>query len=434
MKRKGYIIEEITEYGNLYESLRYVLRGRVGETQEGRRLLDNAEAVIASLQQEIGAGTYHISEYHEFKVDERGKERTIQSVPLRDRIALNAIMKVLEKHLNPSFVTDSAASIKGRGGHYLFKRMVDAIQSDPQGTCFVYKWDYRHYYQSIPQDKMFDVLKRKFKDPRLLRIMWGVIHTLKEGLSIGFRSSQVLGNLYLDYYIDHRLKDEMAVKYYFRYCDDGVVLAGSYKELTCIIRKIHEFSDAAALTIKGNEQVWELRNRNIDFLGFVYHANGQVKVRKHIKKRFARRWKRVIGYDRKVKLIGAFYGVAKHADARHLFNKITGYDMTRFSELGLGGLTKEGKKMFETQTYTLTALNGIDITLLDFETHIKTQHGEERCVVYFTSAELGEGKFFTSSGQMISQLEQMRERGVFPVETTIKRINYGGNKYKFIFT
>ena len=106
MKSYGGIIEQASSYSNLYESFDYVLRGTMRKTcPTGQKLLAHREEVIAQLQQELREGTFRISHYHQFNIIERGKERTIQAIPLRDRIALNSLMNEIERRLLPSFIT-----------------------------------------------------------------------------------------------------------------------------------------------------------------------------------------------------------------------------------------------------------------------------------------------------------------------------------------
>lgn len=67
-------------------------------------------------------------------------------------------------------------------------------------------------------------VSRVFKDAKLVTMLESFIRLMPEGLSIGLRSSQGLGNLLLSVYLDHYLKDRYAVRHFYRYCDDGVVL------------------------------------------------------------------------------------------------------------------------------------------------------------------------------------------------------------------
>lgn len=66
------------------------------------------------------------------------------------------------------------------------------------------------------------------------------MYILPEGISFGLRSSQGSGNLLLSVFLDHYLKDKCGVRYFYRYCDDGVVLGKTKAELWMIRDIIHE--------------------------------------------------------------------------------------------------------------------------------------------------------------------------------------------------
>lgn len=434
MKRIGYVIEEIIDRSNMEEAFDYVLRGtRRKRSREGRRLLRSRDKVIDTLIGRIADGSFRISGYREFTVNERGKERTIQCVSMSDRIALNAIMSVVERRLHSRLIKDTAASIKGRGGHYLLERMRRDMAADPKGTAWVYKCDIRKFYQSISQKAMMYVIRRFIKDKKLLAILDGCITMLPEGLSIGLRTSQFLGNLILSYYLDHAIKDECGVNYYRRYCDDIVVQAASPEALEPIVAVIHERVEKAGLELKANEQVFRAADRGIDFLGYVTYPD-HVRIRKHIKQRFARRWKRIESLRRRRELLASFYGISKHADANHLFYSLTNIrmsDMRKFGDLNLRWEPADGKKRFDCPIVPIGDIVNVPIVLEDFETGIKTKEGEDRYLVKIKAG--GEDKkFFTNSEEMKNLLEQMREGDYFPVETTIKRVQMGKiTKYKF---
>lgn len=102
------------------ESFRAVVRGsRRKGSRTGRALLAHKEEVIAELSARLADGSYTISNYHEMEVMEAGKLRRIQVLPMKDRIAIHAVMNVVDEHLRRRFIRTTAASIKGRGMHDL---------------------------------------------------------------------------------------------------------------------------------------------------------------------------------------------------------------------------------------------------------------------------------------------------------------------------
>ena len=434
MKSYKNVLQEICAVENLEDSFDQIIRGSRKETKSGKKLIKCRDNVIAELKQQIESGEYRVSSYKTFQLVEGGKIRDIQSIPLKDRIALNAIMKIVERYLNKRFVLDTASSIQGRGTHYLLKRIVKDRNSNREGTKYIYKCDVKKFYQSIDQDLMIMIIRKLFKEEKLLNILESFIRFLPKGLSIGLRSSQSFGNLYLDYFLDHIIKDECGIKYYKRYCDDIMIMTDSYEKLYLYREVIHNCIKNAKLELKSNEQIYCIEDRPIDFLGFKIYSDGKIQLRKHIKQRFARRWKRIKSIKRKTEIIGSFYGIAKHANAKHLFKRITNISMKDFKDFGIKYQSFDGKKNFDCQTYQLADLTNMSIIVLDYETGITTKIGDGRYLVHF-ELDGKEGKFITNSKELKYVLDEVsKEDGNFPFRATIKRVSIGNNKYKYSFS
>ena len=223
MHREGHLMEEITAYSNMEGSFRAVVRGsRRKGSRTGRALLAHKEAVIAELSARLADGSYSISNYHEMEVTEAGKLRRIQVLPMKDRIAIHAVMNVVDEHLRRRFIRTTAASIKGRGMHDLLDCIRRDMEADPEGTFYCYKLDVRKYYESVSQERLMECVRRVFKDRTLLVLLERFVRMMPSGISIGLRSSQGLGNLFLSDNLDHYVKDKCGVPYYYRYCDGQV--------------------------------------------------------------------------------------------------------------------------------------------------------------------------------------------------------------------
>lgn len=292
MRRDGYIIEEIVATDNMKASFRSVLRGTDRKrSRVGRYLLAHEDEVIAELQQRIADGSYRVGGYREMIVMEAGKRRTIQVIPLKDRIAVNAVMRVVDEHLHRRFIRTTAASIRNRGMHDLMEYIRRDIAQDPDGTRYCYTFDIRKFYESVDQQVAIAAVRRVFKDERLLTILDGFIHMMPHGLSMGLRSSQGLANLILSIYLDHELKDRLGVRYYYRYCDDGRVLAASKAELWAVRDAVHRCVEAIGLEVKPNDRITPVEE-GIDFLGYVIYPD-HVRLRKRNKQTFARKMSEV---------------------------------------------------------------------------------------------------------------------------------------------
>ena len=275
-------------------------------------------------------------------------------------------------------------------------------------------------------------VRRVFKDKKLIAMLDNFVRLMPQGISIGLRSSQGLGNLLLSVFLDHYLKDKYGVRHFYRYCDDGVVLGDAKSELWKIRDAVHFQVAQIGLTVKPDERVFPV-DEGIDFLGYVIYPD-HVRLRKRIKQKFARKMHEVKSRKRRRELVASFYGMAKHADCNMLFNKLTGKKMRSFKDLNVSYKPEDGKKRFPGTVVSIRELVNLPIIVKDFETGIKTEQGEDRCIV--SIEQNGESKkFFTNSEEMKNILAQVREMpDGFPFETTIKTETFGKGRTKYVFT
>ena len=229
------------------------------------------------------------------------------------------------------------------------------------------------------------------------------------------------------------MKDRYGVRHFYRYCDDGIVLGKSKAELWLVRDVVHELVEQIDLEVKANERVFPV-GEGIDFLGYVIYSSEHVELRKRIKKKMARKMHEVKSRKRRRELIASFYGMAKHANCNMLFNKLTGKTMKSFKELNVAYKPEDGKKRFSGAVVSIRELVNLPIVVKDFETGIKTEQGEDRCIVAIEQN--GESKkFFTNSEEMKNILAQIREMpDGFPFETTIKTETFGKGRTKYVFT
>lgn len=434
MRREGHIIEEIVAYPNMAQSFDQVLRGTARKrSRQGRYLLAHREEVIAELSAKIADGSYAIENgYRERTIIEGGKERRIQVLTMKDRIAVHAVMSVVDEHLKRRFIRTSSASIKGRGMHDLKAYIESDLRAYPDDTRYCYKFDISKFYESVDQQTIMDCVRHIFKDTKLIVILERFVRMMPTGVSIGLRSSQGLCNLLLSVALDHPLKDRLRTRFYYRYCDDGAVLAGSKEELWQIRDIVHKCVESIGLKIKANERVFPV-TEGIDFLGYVIYPTHAL-IRKRIKQKFARKMGDVKSRKRRSVLTASFYGMAKHAQCNNLFNKLTGTEMRSFKDLNVAYKPDDGKKRFPGAVVSIRELVNLPIVVRDFEMGVKTSQGEDRCVVAIEHN--GEQKkFFTNSEEMKNILLQVKEMpDGFPFETTIRAETFGKGKTKYVFT
>ena len=434
MHREGYIMQEITSYGNMSEAFDRVLRGKKRKKcRQGRYLLAHREEVIAELTAKLADGSFRLGNYHERIICENGKVRHLQIISMYDRIAVYAVMNVVDQHLHKRFIRTTGASIKKRGTHDLRKCMQLDMERYPGGTRYCYEFDIKHFYDNTKPEFVMWCYRRVFKDKILLSLLDHFLHLLPEGISFGLRSSQASGNLLLSVFLDHYLKDKYGIRHFYRYCDDGRVLCGNKQENWLAHGIVHEQVEKIDLEIKKNERVFPSA-QGIDFLGYVTFNGSYSLLRKRVKKKYARKLRKVKSRKRRRELIASFYGMAKHACCRNLFYKLTGKKMKSFKDLNVAYKPEDGKKRFPGVVVSIRELVNLPIVVKDFETGIKTEQGEDRCIVAIEVN--GEAKkFFTNSEEMKNILAQVKEMpDGFPFETTIKTETFGKGRTKYVFT
>lgn len=428
-KRYGYLIDQITDYGNMSEAFDEVVRGLRNKERKAYYEAKRSR-VIADLQALIVAGRFRVESYTEFEVKEGPKIRKVQSPSVKDRIGCNAIMRVVEKYVYPKVIRTSAASIKGRGMHKLYRKVRTDIRHDREGTRYYYKCDIRKFYQSIDQKVMWGVVLEYIKDPILLPMLKNLVEMMPEGLSIGLRSSQCFGNLLLSR-IDHLMKEKYHVRYYYRYCDDIVMMAAAKKELWRLRNILHREVEALGLVIKPDEAIRPI-TEGLDFLGYVDDGS-HTRLRKRTKQKAARKLAKVKSRKRRQEIIGSLKGMAKWGDCNNMYHKLTGRKMKSFKELGLQYVAEDGKKRFGGKQVTLRSLQNVHIKIVDFETEVPTENGL-RTVVSFEYDNGDTGKYFTADKQQLWYLEKIREMDEFPFDTTIGSEVFGNGKVRYLFT
>lgn len=437
------LIGEIASKENVEEAFDYVV-GHLECAEQREKYRPQKAEMCAKLQKELASGTFRIREFREMEVRDGPKVRTVQAPRVYGRVGCHAVMVVIEKYTYPTLIKNTAASIKGRGMHWLHHIVEDDIRNVPELTQHYYQSDVYHYYDNISQRLMKALIREYVSDPLVLPMLDNFIELLAEGLSKGLRSSQCFANLFLNK-TDHIMereagryflvtKDGIEVRsLYYRYCDDIVIMASSKKELWRLRNILVREMTALGLRIKPNEAVRPLAC-GLDYLGYVHYSTHSL-IRKRTKQNAARKLARVKSRKRRQAICGSFKGMACHADCKHLYYKLTGKKMKKFGEMGITYTPKDGKKRFAGNTMRLSAIQNKTIEVHDYEKDVKTSQGDNRYLVSFRDVQSGTwGKFFTASEELKSILDQVREQDGFPFETVIVSEVFDGGKTKYRFT
>lgn len=407
MKRKGYLFERICSMENLLQAFHNASNGK-RKRDEVKRFEADLDTNLRQLQAELTTRTYTTSVYEVF-VKYEPKRREIYKLPFRDRVVQWAIMQVLEPVWTPQFTSNTHACIRGRGIHSLLRQLRTDLRHDPDGTRYCLKIDVRKFYPSIDHGILKQVIRRKLKDPYVLWLLDGIIDSAS-GVPIGNYISQYFANLYLSE-LDHLLKEDVGVRYYYRYADDIVLLSDSKEYLSGVLVYInHYLNDSRLLTLKSNFQIYPVESRGIDFVGYVtYHTHCLARKRNKqgLCRELAALRKKGLP-DEEIRLrVASRMGFMKHCDSNHLL-KILG--MKKFSDIK----PKQGK---------LTGGKYHIDTILNREIHI---------TAFDVSQSKYDGEMLTLQYEIYEQMEDEQGKVIDdegnPVMAWIKHITFTGSK------
>ena len=252
------------------------------------------------------------------------KEREIMIAPFfPDRIVHHCVIIVLGQHWQHTFIENTYACIKGRGIHKCVEDVHRALVLDQVGTRYCLKIDIKKFYDNVDHEALKKIIRYTIEDPQVLRLLDKIIDSngKDKGLPIGNFTSQYLANLYLSYF-DHFVKEDLRVKYYYRYMDDMVVLDGSKERLHELLDKFGLYLGAELkLEIKANWQIFPVDARGIDYVGFKQN-HYDILLRKGILLRFYKKWN-----EMKDK-----YQIESEDDFKHIYSSEYGW-IIRCSEV-----------------------------------------------------------------------------------------------------
>lgn len=326
MKRYNNLFDKIVSLDNLYEADKKARRQK-SHRPEVMLFDKNKDKLLLDLQRKLINGEYETSEYYVFKIYEP-KEREIFKLPYYpDRIVHHAIMNIMEPIWVSAFIKGTYSCIRKRGIHKALRDVKFALK-DEINTQYCLKLDIRKFYPSIDHDILKTIIRKKIKDKRLLSLLDEIIESA-QGVPIGNYLSQFFANLYLTY-LDHWIKEQKKVRYYFRYADDIVILGGDKQQLRDLFYDIQDYlNNKLKLNFKDNWQIFKVDSRGIDFVGYrVFHTH--TLLRKRIKKRFCKKINKLnkkqnLDKDTYKQKICSYIGWIKYCNGRNLLNKMSKY-------------------------------------------------------------------------------------------------------------
>ena len=254
-----YNYDKVFEYSNLIESFQKCLKGVSWKPSVQKYKFNCINRLYKQHEDIINRKSYEMQFFKQITIKERGKDRKITPIHINDRVIQKVLCdQLLTPLFTPKLIYDNGASLPNKGVSFTRKRVQQYIEKATReygNDFYVLQFDFKSFFDSIPHETCYKILKRYIRDDELLNLTMQIIKapTLRKlrsiedkaeieqmvqrlnndeliGICLGSQVSQILA-LAIPNKLDHYIKDVCRIKYYIRYMDDGIIFAKTKEEL-----------------------------------------------------------------------------------------------------------------------------------------------------------------------------------------------------------
>lgn len=333
MKRVNNIYNKINDVDVIMK-----MYDKVKKSTKNKRKISNFDDYysenIINIRNIINSKNYIPSKYNIFFIREP-KVRIIMSQNIKDKIINHLVAKYfLIDIFDRKLIKENTATREKKGTHYalnLFKKYINYYKNK-YDDFYILKFDISKYFYNIDHSIVKDIIKHEIKDKEVLKIINRIVDStdlsyvnnsisyfkkkeidrlnkldiidkaikIKEieelplykkgkGLPIGNMTSQIIATFYLNS-LDHYIKENLGIKHYIRYMDDGVLIFHNKGYLDYCLKEIEKKLKELKLSLNKKSKIYR-SNEEIEFLGFRFLIKNRLimKISNKTKKRFKRR-------------------------------------------------------------------------------------------------------------------------------------------------
>ena len=285
------------------------------------KLFPLVDYIAYRMYQEIKHQNVHMSpiEYQQRHDGSSGKIREIGIASIKQQCYDYIAVESCQHMFLAKVGYYQCASLRNKGQVFGKSAIETWIRTKPYECRWVFKCDIRKYYPSVDHNRIKELLARDIKSKEVLYLLYSLIDTYKQGLSIGSYLSQYLANYYLSYlyhYISEQLytykrdKRVRLVHHQLFYMDDIILFGSNKKHMKSAVKQMKRYlKDNLGLTLKENEQLFELDSRDIDMMGYRIRTN-KTSVRKRIFNRANRLYRSIQRNGYEMDLITAYRAIS----------------------------------------------------------------------------------------------------------------------------
>jgi RNA-directed DNA polymerase len=268
--------------------------GAAGSDQQSLEQFESRlEENLAKLSEELRTGEYRPRPIRRTYINKPGsKEKRPLGIPtVRDRVVQTALKMVTEPIFENEFMSTSFGFRPGKGCKDALRRVERLLRA---GYTWIVDADLKSYFDSIPHDRLMELVREHLADGRVLDLIEGFLKqqiledlrlwTPEKGAPQGAVISPLLSNIYL-----HAVDKAMKVAGYemVRYADDFVIFCRSRNEAESALTLVSELTQAQGLTLHtGKTSLVDTRQtgEGFDFLGYHFENGTRWPRKKSLKK------------------------------------------------------------------------------------------------------------------------------------------------------
>lgn len=284
-KRKAYRLygqyDQVFTFKNLYKAYQQSKKGVMWKAST-QKYKANALLHVHEDFESLSKQQYKSKGFYEFDICERGKPRHIKSVHISERVVQKCLCnESVVPAITRSLIYDNGACITGKGIDFTLNRLNTHLHRHYRRNGhegYVLLFDFSKYFDNISHDALIKLINKLPIDLKLKNILVYFIKQFGDkGLGLGSQISQICA-LLLPNPLDHMIKEELHIKGYGRYMDDGYLIHPNKKYLKMCRDKIKDKCDELGIILNLKKTQIIKLSKGFTFLKIRFYLTSSGKV------------------------------------------------------------------------------------------------------------------------------------------------------------
>lgn len=151
-----------------------------------------------------------------------------------------------------SFIYDNGASLKNKGYSFSIRRLESHLHRyyrKHRNAGYILLFDFSKFFDSVSHELLKKIIDKAYTDEDIRHIVMHFVNTFGDvGLGLGSQVSQILA-LASANELDHFVKEQLHIKFYGRYMDDGYLIHEDKKYLIYCLGEIQKLCNKLGITL-----------------------------------------------------------------------------------------------------------------------------------------------------------------------------------------